>query len=256
MARVLRGHRLTRRRPWFRRRSRPRRRGLRWTLARVLATVAIATVALLLPLRWLPPVTSAFMVRASVVKPANSGDVLYDWVPRNRISRHVVTAVIAAEDQKFFQHHGFDFRAIGAAIGNGAGDGPSRGASTISQQVAKNIFLWPGRSWLRKGIEAYLTAWIELLWPKERILEVYLNVAQFGPTVFGVEAAAGNFFGKPAVLLNREEAALLAAVLPNPERLRVARPSAYVRQRQTWILGQTPRVERTGLFDARRWRER
>jgi monofunctional biosynthetic peptidoglycan transglycosylase len=215
--------------------------------------ILAGTVLLVLPLRWLPPLTSAFMVRAWVLKPGSAGALRYEWVARPRISRHAAAAVIAAEDQKFLQHPGFDFKSIGTAISDG--EGPSRGASTISQQVAKNLFLWPERSWLRKGIEAYLTVWVELLWPKERILEVYLNIAQFGPGVFGVEAAARQFFAKPAAQLNREEAALLAAVLPNPERLRVARPSAYVRERQAWILAQAARVERTGLFDARRWRE-
>jgi monofunctional biosynthetic peptidoglycan transglycosylase len=253
MDRVLRGPRLKRRPAWRRRRLR-RRPDLRWTLATIAGAIVMATVLLVLPLRWLPPLTSAFMIRTWVLKPGDAGALLYDWVPRSRISRLAASAVIASEDQKFLDHHGFDFGSIGEAISNG--DGPTRGASTISQQVAKNLYLWPGRSWLRKGVEAYLTLWIELFWPKERILEVYLNIAQFGPTVFGVEAAARNYFGKPAAQLNREESALLAAVLPNPEHLRVSRPSAYVRQRQAWIIGQALRVERVGLFNAQRWRER
>lgn len=219
----------------------------------MLAALVAATILLVLPLRWLPPLTSAFMIRTWVLKPDGAGALLYDWVPRERISRLAAASVIASEDQKFLEHIGFDFASIGEVVGNGNGNGPTRGASTISQQVAKNLYLWPGRSWLRKGIEAYLTIWIELLWPKERILEVYLNIAQFGPTVFGVEAAARNYFGKPAARLDREEAALLAAVLPNPQRLRVSRPSAYVRQRQAWIIGQAARAERVGLFDARKW---
>ncbi len=222
----------------------------------MLAALFAVTILLVLPLRWLPPLTSAFMMRAWVLKPDEAGALRYHWVPRTRISRFAAASVIASEDQKFLEHIGFDFASIGEAVGNGNGNGPVRGASTISQQVAKNLYLWPGRSWLRKGIEAYLTIWIELLWPKERILEVYLNIAQFGPTVFGVEAAARNYFRKPAARLNREEAALLAAVLPNPERLRVAQPSAYVRQRQAWIIGQAARAERVGLFDARKWRGR
>lgn len=226
----------------------------RWAILRILAAIVAATVLLILPLRWLPPLTSTFMIRTWLTKPAGAGPVHYHWVSRDAISPHAAAAVIAAEDQRFFTHPGFDFAAISAAISDGNGEGPSRGASTISQQVAKNLYLWPGRSWLRKGIEAYLTVAIEWLWPKERILEMYLNIAQFGPTIFGVEAAARRYFGKTAARLNREEAALLAAVLPNPERLRVARPSAYVLERQAWILSQAARLDRAGLFDARRWR--
>jgi monofunctional biosynthetic peptidoglycan transglycosylase len=214
---------------------------LRWTFLRVLSAFVVAAVVLVLPLRWLPPLTSGFMVRAWI---GQSGPTRYEWTPLDRISGRVVSAVIAAEDQKFFQHHGFDFRSIGEAIRDSDGNGPRRGASTISQQVAKNLYLWPGRSWLRKGIEAFLTVCIELLWPKQRILEIYLNIAQFGPAVFGVEAAARNYFHKSAARLNREEAALLAAVLPNPERLHVGRPSPYLQQRQMWIMYQATRVER------------
>jgi monofunctional biosynthetic peptidoglycan transglycosylase len=215
---------------------------LRWTLLRALGAVVIIAAVLVLPLRWIPPLTSGFMIRAWISQSSDARPIRYEWTPLERISGRAVSAVLAAEDQKFFQHHGFDFKSIGEAITDF--DGPRRGASTISQQVAKNLFLWPGRSWLRKGVEAFLTVWIELLWPKQRILEVYLNIAQFGPAVFGVEAAAHDYFHKSAARLNREEAALLAAVLPNPERLRVARPSPYLRQRQAWIMYQAARVER------------
>jgi monofunctional biosynthetic peptidoglycan transglycosylase len=163
-------------------------------------------------------------------------------VPWGRISPHVRLAVVAAEDQKFPDHHGFDVAAIRSVVESRLADGADgaamRGASTISQQVAKNLFLWPGRSWLRKGMEAGLTLLIEALWTKRRILEVYLNVAQFGDDVYGVEAAARINFGKGADALTVHEAALMAAVLPNPVRLRIARPSAYVRERQRWILRQ------------------
>jgi monofunctional glycosyltransferase len=220
---------------------------------RAVAWIIVATIALILPLRWLPPFTSTFMIRAWASNPASAGSLLYDWTPRAAISHHAAAAVMAAEDQKFFEHSGFDFDSIGEVIADGNHNGSPRGASSITQQVAKNLFLWPGRSWLRKGIEAWLTVWIELLWPKERILEIYVNIAQFSPTVFGVEAAARNYFGKPAARLNRDEAALLAAVLPNPERFRIARPSVYVRERQAWILWQAARLERTGLFARVRW---
>jgi monofunctional biosynthetic peptidoglycan transglycosylase len=156
----------------------------------------------------------------------------------NDISREAALAVVAAEDQKFAEHAGFDFEAIEDAIDERGTRTRVRGASTISQQVAKNLFLWPERSWLRKGIEVWFTLWIELLWPKQRILETYLNVAEFGPGVYGVEAAANAYFHKRAVALDRYEAALLAAVLPNPARLHAARPSSYVLERQSWIVRQ------------------
>ena len=138
---------------------------------------------------------------------------------------------MAAEDQKFPDHIGFDFESIEKAIKDNKRRRRPRGASTITQQVAKNLFLWPGRSYVRKGLEAYLTLMIELAWPKQRILEVYLNIAQFGPGVFGVEAAGQAYFSKSASRLHKDDAAILAAVLPNPRRLRAGRPSEYVNQR-------------------------
>jgi monofunctional biosynthetic peptidoglycan transglycosylase len=146
--------------------------------------------------------------------------------------------VIAAEDQQFPFHAGFDVESIREAVRDNARGGRVRGASTITQQVAKNLFLWPGRSWARKALEAWFTVLIEVTWPKERILETYLNVAEFGRGTFGVEAAARHFFGKPALRLSRREAATLAAVLPNPKQFRVERPSRYVRERRDWILRQ------------------
>jgi monofunctional biosynthetic peptidoglycan transglycosylase len=154
------------------------------------------------------------------------------------ISPYAGIAVIASEDQRFAEHWGFDLDSIQDAIEEREGGGRSRGASTISQQVAKNLFLWPGRSWLRKGLEAYFTVLIELLWSKQRILEVYLNVAQFGDRIFGVDAASRRFFGKRASALSAREAALLAAVLPNPVRMRADDPSPYVRERARWIQRQ------------------
>lgn len=166
-----------------------------------------------------------------------SGDFDYHinqtWVPIDQISPHMALAVIAAEDQKFPSHWGFDFDAISSVLVS-----RSRGASTLSQQTAKNLFLWNGRSWVRKGLEAGLTIGIELVWTKTRILTVYLNIAEFGDGIFGVEQASRRFFNKPAKNLTAEEAALLAAVLPNPIRFQADRPSSYVLQRQRWILRQ------------------
>ncbi len=159
-----------------------------------------------------------------------------DWVSMDEISPWMPLAVIASEDQKFPVHWGFDVQAIQSVLDKD--NGQMRGASTLSQQTAKNVFLWDGRSWVRKGLEAGLTVGIETVWTKRRILTVYLNVAEFGRGVFGVEEASQRYFHKPASRLTMAEAALLAAVLPNPVRLRADAPSAYVRQRQQWILRQ------------------
>ncbi len=156
-------------------------------------------------------------------------------------------AVVAAEDQRFPLHRGFDLVEIKNALAERDGTGRLRGASTISQQVAKNLFLWSGRSWVRKGLEVYITALIELTWPKRRILEVYLNIAQFGDRIFGVGAASERFFLKPPSALTPREAALLAAVLPNPVRMRVDRPSAYVRKRAAWINQQASQLSADAL---------
>ncbi|MDA5492925.1 monofunctional biosynthetic peptidoglycan transglycosylase [Yersinia intermedia] len=172
-----------------------------------------------------------------------TGDFSYvahsDWVPMDEISPYMALAVMAAEDQKFPEHWGFDVGAIESALShNQRNQNRIRGASTLSQQTAKNLFLWDGRSWVRKGLEVGLTAGIELIWTKRRILTVYLNIAEFGEGIFGVEAAARHFFNKPASKLSASEAALLAAVLPNPLRFKVDAPSGYVISRQQWILRQ------------------
>ncbi|MEQ9721059.1 monofunctional biosynthetic peptidoglycan transglycosylase [Yersinia alsatica] len=172
-----------------------------------------------------------------------TGDFSYvahsDWVPMDEISPYMALAVMAAEDQKFPEHWGFDVGAIESALShNQRNQSRIRGASTLSQQTAKNLFLWDGRSWIRKGLEVGLTAGIELVWTKRRILTVYLNIAEFGDGIFGVEAASRHFFNKPASKLTSSEAALLAAVLPNPHRFKVNAPSNYVISRQQWILRQ------------------
>jgi monofunctional biosynthetic peptidoglycan transglycosylase len=158
-----------------------------------------------------------------------------DW---ERISPHAAVAVLASEDQRFPHHAGFDLESIADAVEKRSRGGRLRGASTISQQVAKNLFLWPGRSFLRKGLEAWFAGLLELTWPKRRILEVYLNVAEFGDGVFGVEEASRRFFGKPAAGLSADEAARLAAVLPSPRRMRADHPSPWVLARSAWIQEQ------------------
>lgn len=162
----------------------------------------------------------------------------HDWVSVANIDPSAPLAVVCAEDQNFFQHWGFDFEAIQESIDDFKRGKRLRGASTISQQTAKNIFLYPSRSWVRKGLEVYFTFLIELVWTKDRILTVYLNSIEFGTGIYGIEAASQHFFGHPASKLSRHEAALLAAVLPNPHRFHVSNPSNYIRSRQQWILRQ------------------
>jgi monofunctional biosynthetic peptidoglycan transglycosylase len=200
-----------------------------------------ATIAAIVALRWIDPPTTAFMLRdrvAALVAREPGYQFRHDWRDWNQISRQVALAVVASEDQRFPLHSGFDFKQIDKALQDRERGRRVRGASTITQQVAKNLFLWPGQSWFRKGLEACITVVIELTWSKQRILEVYLNVAEFGRGTYGVEAAAQRYFHKSASRLNRPEAALLAAVLPNPVLLRVDRPSNYVRNRQRWIESQ------------------
>ncbi len=217
------------------------RRALVWTLLALLA-VTVLPVALL---RVVPAWTSSFMVRYQIER-ALAGDdrpaLRHQWVSWSRISATAKLAVIAAEDQRFAEHIGLDFRAIGKAIEHNRNNRRTRGASTITQQLAKNLFLWPDRSWVRKGLETGYTLLIELLWPKQRVLEVYLNVVEFGPGIYGVEAAAQSFFGKHATQLSPHEASLLAAVLPNPKRLRVEAPSDYVQNRAAWIRRQMDQI--------------
>ena len=192
-------------------------------------------------LRWLNPPTTAFIaadrVRAAFLTPRGYR-FQQQWVDWGQISRSAKLAVIASEDQRFAEHFGFDFVQIERALDERERGVSVRGASTITQQTAKNLFLWSGQSWIRKGLEAYFTLLIETCWPKTRILEVYLNTAQFGQGVFGVGAASERYFKQPPARLNRSQSALLAAVLPNPTLFRVTSPSKYVRSRQAWILKQ------------------
>ncbi|HLH32910.1 MAG TPA: monofunctional biosynthetic peptidoglycan transglycosylase [Terriglobia bacterium] len=197
-------------------------------------------VALTVLLRFIAPPFSMLMIerRVEAWRTGQKYSPQYKWVDFDRIAPSMRLAVIASEDQNFTQHHGFDWQAIQRAIDYDENGKRVRGASTISQQTAKNLFLWPERDWLRKGFEAYFTVLLESCWDKHRILETYLNIVEFGDGIYGVEAAAEQYFHKPAARLSAEEAALLAAVLPNPHRLKANAPSAYVRERQQWILQQ------------------
>ena len=162
----------------------------------------------------------------------------HQWVPLTEISKYMPRSVVRAEDANFYVHFGFDFEAIKKAQEYNKTHKKKKGASTISQQTAKNVFLWPARSYIRKGLEAYFTILIEIFWSKDRIMEAYLNVIELGPGVYGVEAASKKFFKKPAKKLNLSEAALLASVLPNPIKFKVDRPSAYISRRQKRIMGR------------------
>ena len=216
----------------------------RWLprLAVAFAALVLLSVGLTLPLRWFNPPTTVFMLSDD----SGLETILYEWVDWERLGSAAALAVVAAEDQKFADHHGFDLDSIRKSIDAAQGGGRLRGASTISQQVAKNLFLWRGRSFLRKGVEAYFTVLLEAFLPKRRILEIYLNVAAFGPGVYGAAAASRLYFGKSPSQLTDREAALMAAVLPNPRRYFVDRPSAHVRERQAWILGQMRRLRHEG----------
>lgn len=206
----------------------------------VVLFVALISAAIVLPFRWIEPPTSAFMLQDA----SGRDPVLYEWTSWQDLGSAAPMAVVAAEDQKFATHIGFDFASIQDSVTEHRDGASLRGASTITQQVAKNLYLWPGRSFVRKGVEAWLALLIEVSWPKKRILEIYLNVAEFGPGLYGVPAASAYYFGKPPAELGDAEAALLAAVLPNPHRLDAGRPSAYVRERQQWILAHVERLRR------------
>ena len=217
------------------------------------AALAALLALCILALRWLNPVTSAFMLEARIgVFFTGQSDYQhhYDWVDLEQISPQAAMAVIASEDQQFAFHDGFDFKSIREAVRSNARGKKVRGASTISQQVAKNLFLWQSGGYFRKGLEAGCTLLIELLWPKERILEMYLNVAEFGRGTYGVEAAAQRFYHRPARRLNRYQGAMLAAVLPSPQRFRVEAPTRYVLSRRDWILQQMAGLGGTSYLDA------
>ena len=209
--------------------------------------VAASLLPVLL-LRWIPPVLTPFMVGRwldGMSGRRSAAHVQYVWVPWTAIAPAAPLAMIAAEDQRFPTHYGFDLGAIRDALR--ARPEQPHGASTITQQVARNLFLWSGRSWPRKVLEAYASLLLEACWPKRRILEVYLNVAEFGDGVYGVEAASRRFFRHDAARLTRREAALLAAVLPNPKALDVARPSPFILVRARRIETQMARLGPTHL---------
>jgi monofunctional biosynthetic peptidoglycan transglycosylase len=208
-------------------------------LGRLFLIVFGLSVALVICLRWVRPPTSAFILKRHIDNlfaiSRNRVDIRHDWVRLDAVSSQVLLAVIAGEDQKFPHHFGFDFESISKAMQYNKNGKNPRGASTITQQTAKNLFLWSGRSYLRKALEAYFTVLLEIFWSKKRILEIYVNIAEFGDGVYGVSAAAEKFFNKHPSRLTRRDAAFLAAVLPNPKAMNPRRPSFYVTERKRWI---------------------
>lgn len=216
----------------------------KWIKRIVIGFFALSILSVLV-FRWVPVPYTFYMYQRAVEQKMNGETVkLYrDWVSLDEISPYIQLAVVCAEDQNYLEHNGFDYGAIRKALKfnekmEKRGSGKRRGASTISQQTAKNVFLWQGRSWIRKGFEVYFTFLIETFWSKERIMEVYLNVIEFGNGVYGVEAAAHEYLNKSASKLSAKEAALMAVVLPNPRKFSIQHPSPYVRKRQTWCLQQ------------------
>ncbi|MEP1087037.1 monofunctional biosynthetic peptidoglycan transglycosylase [Algoriphagus sp.] len=201
----------------------------------------IISVGLTVLYRFVPvPITPLMVIRVFEQAFDEEKEVrLYkDWVPFSEISKNAAQAVYASEDQKFLDHNGFDIEAMEKAWENNKKGKRIKGASTITQQTVKNVFLWQSRTYLRKGLEAYFTVLVELIWPKERIMEVYLNVIEMGDGIYGIEAASQAYFNKPAAKLSRQQAALIAAVLPNPRRWSPAKPTGYILKRQGWILRQ------------------
>ena len=231
---------------------------LKAALKRLLLRVLLVLVAFwgggILLFSFLPVPFSAVMVERQL-SAWLTGDFSYvahsDWVSMDEISPWMALAVVAAEDQRFPDHWGLDVEAIEKALShNEKHENRIRGASTLSQQTVKNLFLWDGKSWLRKGLEAGLTVATEAVWTKRRILTVYLNIAEFGDGIFGVEEASQRYFHKPASRLTMSEAALLAAVLPNPIRYKAAAPSGYVRNRQAWIMRQMQQLGGEGFLQS------
>lgn len=210
----------------------------------------IVSIGLVIIYRFVPvPITPLMVIRLveQGFDEEKSMKLKKDWVPIEKMSKNAPQAVYAAEDQKFLEHHGFDLESMKKAWeGNKQGKN-IKGASTITQQTVKNVFLWPNRSYIRKGLEAYFTVLVELLWSKERIMEVYLNVIEMGEGIYGIEAAAQHYYQKPATKLNRHESAMIAAVLPNPRRWNPSRPTPYIIGRQAWILRQMNNLNPLGF---------
>ncbi len=209
---------------------------LKWGLFLLLGFILFSVMEVLV-FRWIPVRYTLLMsIRKREFRHEEAFRNRQEWIALEKISPNAVRAVVASEDNLFFRHNGFDWKEINNAMAQNKTKKRVRGASTISQQVAKNAFLWPGRSWLRKGLEAYYTVLIECMWSKDRIMEVYLNIAEMGKGIYGIEAAARAYFKKSALRLSAGEAALIAATLPNPLKRNPAKPNNYLLSRQRQIL--------------------
>lgn len=209
-------------------------------LLRIVIFFLVVTVGFVFMFRWVPvPLTPLMVIRCLEQRSENREMVLkHDWVELDKISPRLQLAVVCSEDQNYLKHFGFDFGAIEKAVKDNGEGKTLRGASTISQQTAKNVFLWPGRSYLRKAFEVYFTLLIELIWSKERIMEVYLNSIEMGDGVYGAEAAARYWFHKSASQLNKDESAAIAAILPNPRKYVANPPGPYITKRKEWVKRQ------------------
>ncbi|MCS0307062.1 monofunctional biosynthetic peptidoglycan transglycosylase [Vibrio diabolicus] len=208
-------------------------------LFKMVLILLIAPIVLVGVVKYVDPPIWGWKLSRIVVPPKNYPDSSqHEWVSLSRISKNMQLAVIATEDQKFPHHYGVDFESLFDVISEADDNGPSRGASTITQQAAKNVFLFPSHSYARKAYELYFALLMELMWSKERILEVYLNVVEFGPGIYGAEAAAQNYFGVSAKQLSKWQAARLAVVLPNPYRIKVYPQSDYTAHRTRWAMNQ------------------
>lgn len=212
---------------------------------RIIGWLFLLTLLLVVLFKWVPVPFTPLMGIRYLENP--NEEINHRWVPLEEISPNLQLAVVASEDQNFLNHNGFDYEAIKKAIEENKTRGRSRGASTISQQTAKNLFLWPDSNWFRKGLEVYFTFLIEMIWSKERILEVYLNSIEMGKGVYGVEAASQFWFGKSAKNLSTSEAAAIAAILPNPQQYSANPASNYVQQRKNWIQRQMQNIGRLNL---------
>jgi len=217
---------------------------LKWIVVAFFASTILSVVAL----RFFPVYFTPLMIMRCYeqVKAGKDLKLSHHWVPLNQISPNLPVAVMASEDAKFLSHHGFDFQAIEHAVKRNKQHPEKRklGASTISQQTAKNVFLWPGRSWVRKGFEVYFTVLIELVWSKQRIMEVYLNSIEMGDGIYGAEAVAEEHFNKKALDLSKPQCALIAATLPNPRKFSSLHPSGYMLKRQSRILREMKHVSK------------
>lgn len=241
--------------PWERREKKTNWRNISDAVLRVGMIVFITGIVAITSIRWIDPLTSSVILQANLFEqqPSNESSewISFDWQPWENISKQMAVAVLAAEDQRFPEHHGLDFVELSNSLSDAwhGREDRLRGASTITQQVAKNLFLSSERSYMRKILEAVLAIYIDLAWGKQRVLEIYMNVVQFGPTIYGVENASQHFFGKSASKINRHEASRLAAVLPNPNNRSATRASTHVLERQRWILKQMRALGGVGILD-------